>query len=385
MVNMMTTKLTDKSQINPFSAMASIYLFTAIFTSLGSFLSILNLYTINGISWMRIHFITLGVTLQFLMGFLPKQVAKDQEVGTRWDIFVILNTGILVFLYGRYYQDHAFLLTGGIILFIATLLFYIQLITIKSSGPAFESGKLFYLTGLTYFFLGILMGTGIWLNWGVELQVKNILEVHIHANNWGLITFVFAGLFIDNYEKWYHRSLKWPQSIKYVYVLLVIGTFGLVLGPWTGSLLLIVPGLLAHLIGSVLLLLNLYLPLKTKSEKSLLQAISAYIWFFAPVFVSPLVLLRLPGIPGMTIEARAPEALIFGWVLPIILFFYLTLSKSNTAEPHALSSETAILFHIGAISLWIGIFTVDLFYGLAYLFWMVAVITVLFDHLKAKA
>ena len=61
------------------------------------------------------------------------------------------------------------------------------------------------------------------------------IEVHIHANNWGLMSLVFAGLLIDLYPQFTGRELAWPRSVKAIFWLMSWGALGLVLGPWTGS------------------------------------------------------------------------------------------------------------------------------------------------------
>jgi hypothetical protein len=367
---------------DPFSFMSMIYL---ILASLGAFLSFLSITTsfyFDGIEWIRVHLVTLGVIIQFLYGYLPKRVTNDNLQPVRWDIFFLLNIGILTFLTGRYFQIQPVMLTGGLILFLTTILLTHQLYSLRVILD-FTSGTIFYLTGLAYFFLGIIMGTGIWLGWASTLQVSNILEVHIHANNWGLLSFVFAGLFLDKYEDWFGVPLANPQNFKRIYYLLLVGTFGLVLGPWVASKPIIVPGLIAHLVGTVLLLRSIISPLKASlfSSTPNLHLFSAYVWFFAPVVISPLVLLGVSWVPSITVEARAPEALIFGWAIQIILLVLVYFRKPQV-NIAALDTIVFALFNLGALLLWVSIFSSDFFYGLAYLFWSVAILIVAIKGLR---
>lgn len=44
----------------------------------------------------------------------------------------------------------------------------------------------FYLTSIAYLSLGIIIGTGLFLNWSNVLYIKVPLEVYIHANSGAL-------------------------------------------------------------------------------------------------------------------------------------------------------------------------------------------------------
>ena len=42
---------------------------------------------------------------------------------------------------------------------------------------------------------------------GDLFTLKTPVEVHIHANNWGFLSLVFAGILVDTYSNWAQRSL----------------------------------------------------------------------------------------------------------------------------------------------------------------------------------
>ena len=92
------------------------------------------------------------------------------------------------------------------------------------------AGSKFYIAGLVYFLLGIVIGTGLWTGWSTPLGILgNVKEVHIHANSWGLMSLVFAGLLVDMYPEWTKKALAYPKTITPIFWMMVLGAFGLVL------------------------------------------------------------------------------------------------------------------------------------------------------------
>ena len=56
------------------------------------------------------------------------------------------------------------------------------------------SGSLkFYLTGLVYLLVGIIIGTGLWVGWSEPLRIGIPKETHIHAHSWGFAAPGLAG------------------------------------------------------------------------------------------------------------------------------------------------------------------------------------------------
>ncbi len=61
-----------------------------------------------------------------------------------------------------------------------------QLWGMKASGSSTavpSPTRKFYLAGLSYFLLGIIVGTGLWFGWAKPLHIATPLEVHIHADH----------------------------------------------------------------------------------------------------------------------------------------------------------------------------------------------------------
>lgn len=355
----------------------------------------------GGLRWLRVHFITLGAITEMIFGLLPAIVAIHAgrpRPRFRWDIWLALNIGLITLLVGIPIINQPLIFAGGTLIFIATVLLIEQLRQLRSTetgGAAPEAGngqpragRKFYIAGLSYFLVGITVGTGLWLGWSGWLQIRVPVEVHIHANNWGFLSLVFAGLIVDMYPRWAGRSLAWPRSITPIFWLLTIGALGLIIGPWVGSNLFSVPGIILFLGGTIWLLLNVITPLwddkQAWSQPGLWHLVSAYFWILAPVLVAPLIILQVPGFPGAGIERSAPQALIYGWVLQFgfvfIPYFFYRLFLPH--EPARLGGSwfSLVTVNLGGFLLWAGIFLTEyqgLLHGAAYLLWTLSMIPII--------
>ncbi len=346
-----------------------------------------------GLRWLRVHLITLGIVTQSLFGLMPGLVAARhglQKPKPRLDIWLVLTTGILTLLFGIPLTNVSIMATGGTLVFAAAVMLIDQLrrlgpdkISPESGHP---SGRRFYITGLAFFLLGIYVGTGLWFGWTIPLRIQVPLEVHIHANNWGLISLVFAGLLVDLYPRLTGRMFAWPGSINKIYWLMTIGALGLVLGPWTTWMVFTVPGLLMHLAGTIWLLLNIFRPLvgsELLRTPGPWHLASSYIWILAPVLMAPLILLNVPGFPGVGIEQRAPQALVYGWVLQFSygLLPFFAGQISDQPEPRLGGSWISLAFvHLGGILLWASIFLDPIqgfLHGSAYVLWALSFLPIL--------
>src|SRR5690606_11350588 len=97
---------------------------------------------------------------------------------TRWSTWLALNSGIIVLLIGIPLINSTLILTGGTLVFIAVLLLIKQLADMgaKPLDASGGQGRPFYIAGLSYFLLGIIVGTGLWLGWGAWLRIKVPIE-----------------------------------------------------------------------------------------------------------------------------------------------------------------------------------------------------------------
>lgn len=380
---------------NPYFLVAFLYVALAVLGALGA--SLVNLEVLPffaGLRWLRVHIITLGTLTEIAFGVLPLMIAARSAVPrpkTRWDIWLLLNLGLLILLIGIPPINMPLITTGGTLVFLAATLLFIQLAGMRSGSAAAapSSGGKFYLTSLIYLLLGILVGTGLWQGWSTWLQIRVPLEVHIHANNWGFMSLLFAGLLVDLYPRFAGRPLAWPRAITPIFWMMTLGALGLVLGPWFQSNLFSVPGLILHLSATIWLLASVIKPLLGDSKlwtPGILHLITAYVWILAPVMVAPLIILEVPGFPGVGIEQNAPQALIYGWVLQfgygiVPLFFRRAFS---VGAPDQLGGNwfSLIAVHLGGILLWAGIFAPDsrpVLHGIAYGLWALSIIPFVYE------
>jgi hypothetical protein len=348
-----------------------------------------------GLRWLRIHFITLGILTEVIFGMLPRLTAARlgrPRPKMRWDIWASLNAGLLTLLVGIPLVNGALIIAGGTLVFVAAALLIVQLAGLREPGrralPRPGPGSPFYLAGLAYLLLGILVGTGLWVGWGEGLRIAVPIEVHIHANNWGFMSLVFAGLLVDLYPGFTGRPLAWPRSIRPIFWMMTLGALGLVLGPWLNALYFSVPGLVLHLAATFWLLANVVMPLRGDRlwrTPGIWHLVTSYVWILAPVLVAPLIILKVPGFPGAGIEQNAPQALIYGWVLQFgyaLLPYILTRGLLPAERPARLGGSWLSLatVHFGGVCLWASIFLKDfqgLLHGTAYAFWLVSLVPML--------
>ena len=362
-----------------------VFTFVALLASADASLVSINLISaFPALRWVRVHFITIGILLQVIFGLLPWLVAslsRKPRPAMRWDIWLTLNAGFLALVSGFSGMNHPMIFVGGTLIFIAATLLLIQLWKV-SDGDAPASLK-FYITGIFYLLVGIIIGTGLFLNWSETLQIKVPLEAHIHANSWGFMSLVFAGLLVDFIPTITGRPLGGKNAVTYIYWGMTLGAFGLVLGPWLGgSLPPTVSGLVLHIASIVWLVVLMIRAFKQSgrlNNPGAWHLVSSYMWILAPVLISPLILLKI--LDGKAIEAIAPQALIYGWVLQfgIALIPYIErkffLQEENPQLGGCWGSLAAAT--IGSIFVWVSIFIVPargVLYGIGFALYTIPLI-----------
>ena len=369
----------------PYLLTTLIYIFVAILAAADASLVSLNLASsFPALRWVRVHFITLGILSQVIFGLLPilvASLAKKAKPAFRWDIWLTLNAGLVVLIAGMAGVNHPMIFAGGTLVFIAATLLLLQLWNVRG-GDAPASLK-FYITGVFYLLVGIIIGTGLWLNWSEALYIKVPLEAHIHANSWGFMSLVFAGLLVDFIPMITGRPLGGKNAVTYIYWGMTLGAFGLVLGPWLGgSLPPTVAGLVLHLSATILLMVAMGRALKEGGRLSTAggwHLIASYMWILLPVLVAPLILLKF--IEGGPVESTAPQALIYGWVLqfgvaliPYIARRYFLKQDSPQLGGNWLSLAGVTL---GSIFVWASIFIIPargVLYGIGFAIYALAMI-----------
>jgi len=369
----------------PYLLTTLLYAFVALFAAADASLVSLNLVNaFPALRWVRVHFITLGILSQVIFGLLPLLVAslsKKPRPAVRWDIWLTLNAGLVALIAGFSSVNHPMIFAGGTLIFIAATLLLLQLWNVRG-GDAPASLK-FYITGIFYLLVGIIIGTGLWLNWSEVLYIKVPLEAHIHANSWGFMSLVFAGLLVDFIPMITGRPLGSAKDVFLIYWGMTLGAFGLVLGPWMGgSLPPTVSGLILHLAATIWLMVLMGRALKASGRLTSAggwHLLASYAWILLPVLVAPLILLKF--IAGGPVESFAPQALIYGWVLQfgIALVPYIARRFFLKEENPRLGGHWGSLAGVtlGSLFVWVSIFLVDirgLLYGIGFALYALAMI-----------
>jgi hypothetical protein len=349
-----------------------------------SFVSLNLIGAFPALRWVRVHFITLGILSQVIFGLLPLLIAslsKKPKPAMRWDIWLTLNIGFVSLVAGFAGVNQPMILAGGTLIFTAATLLILQLWNVRG-GDAPASLK-FYITGIFYLLVGIIIGTGLWLNWSEALYIKVPLEAHIHANSWGFMSLVFAGLLVDFVPMITGRPLGSTRNISLIYWGMTLGAFGLVLGPWLGgSLPPTVSGLVLHLsstIWMVVLMIRVFKESGRLKGAGAWHLVSSYLWIIAPIGMAPFILLGL--VEGAPIEQTAPQALIYGWVLQfgIALIPYIARRFFLKDETPQLGGNWVSLAGatFGSIFVWASIFIVPargVLYGIGFALYAIALI-----------
>ena len=371
----------------PFPYLLTTLLYVVLALLAAADASLVSLKLVNvfaALRWLRVHFITLGIITQVAFGVLPGLVANlanKPRPPMKWSIWLALNTGLVALVAGFFGINQPMILTGGTLVFIAAILLFVQLWQMRSGSG--QASLKFYLTGLFYLLVGIIIGTGLWLNWSPALYIQVPLEAHIHANSWGFMSLVFAGLLVDLIPQITGRPLGSGKALSSIYWGMTLGAFGLVLGPWLGgSLPPTVSGLVLHLAATIGLLVLLIRALRDGGRLSSAggwHLVASYLWILAPVLVAPLILLGV--LEGGPIEATAPQALIYGWVLQfgIALIPFIARRFILKEESPALGGCWGSLASatLGSILVWASIFILPaqgVLYGLGFALYTLALI-----------
>ena len=369
----------------PYLLTTLLYTFVALLAAADASLVSMSVFSaFPALRWVRVHFITLGILSQVVFGLLPlltASLSKKVRPSMRWDIWLTLNAGLVALVAGFGGMNHPMIFTGGTLIFIAALLLMLQLWSIRG-GDAPVSLK-FYITGIFYLMVGIIIGTGLFLNWSNALYIKVPLEAHIHANSWGFMSLVFAGLLVDFIPMVTGKPLASKNATAYIFWGMTLGAFGLVLGPWLGgSLPPTVAGLILHISATVVLLVSMIRTLKQSGNLNSAggwHLVSSYIWILLPVMLAPLLLLGI--LEAGPIESTAPQALIYGWVLQfgIALIPYIARRFFLKDEKPQLGGCWGSLAaaNLGSVLVWVSIFSgtaEGIVYGIAFVLYALAMI-----------
>ncbi len=376
--------------MNPYLLTVTFFLSLAALTALDTTLVNLNLVAwFNGLRWLRVHFVTLGVLVELVFGFLPTLVAarvNKPHPALNWGIWFFLNAGLITLIIGIPLVNAALILFGGTLVFLATILLLRQLRMLDLALGVPTPGRLFYLAGLAFLSLGIIFGTGLWLGWGEFLRAASPKEIHLHANLWGFTSLTFAGLLIDLYPGFAKRALALPRSIPVILGLFVAGGTALVIAPWIGDNTMMIGGLLLHHTATGLLVYNIVKPLigeRNMWTAGLLHLVAAYAWILAGLAVVPFSVFGAFQVPLARVEAQAPLILVFGWVLQFTFALapYIFARVLAPDQPAQLGGNRPSLFalNVGTLCIVAAIISETYqatFDAIAFGLWAIAILTI---------
>lgn len=355
----------------PYLLMSLLYLSLVVLSWLASILTGLEIIPLFGsLKWLRVHLVTLGTLSEIIFGLLPTLVASVRRQPLpkmRWDIWLSLNAGLVLLMIGIPTITHALIVTGGTLVGLATILLIKQLMDLRpaqvSEQVSHSEGRKFYITALSYLVLGGLVGTGLWLGWSEVLHIYAPIEVHVHTNLWGFTALILAGLLVDLYPSFAKRPLAWPRTIPWIYGAMTLGALGLIIGPWLNINWFSLTGLILHTLGSMLLLVIVIKPLlgdRRAWTPGTLHMLTAYVWFFLPVVVAPMIVARATDFPVEEVAGSGGPILVFGWILQFgyALVPYLFTRFFEPDKPARLGGTWLSLttIHVGSILFWISLF-----------------------------
>ena len=110
---------------------------------------------------------------------------------------------------------------------------------------------------------------------------------------------------------------------------------------------------------------------------------TAYVWILLPVLIAPFILLNVPGFVGGDIEATAPQALIYGWVLQFsyALIPYLVQRYVHGESKASLGGNwfSLLTVNVGSALVWASIFVLPLrssLHSAGYLFYVLSMLPI---------
>ncbi|MCL7452411.1 MAG: hypothetical protein M8467_05120 [Anaerolineae bacterium] len=387
------------SVFNPYLLMSLFYFSIAIVATLGSALVSADFVaSVGNLRWLRVHFITLGMLTQAVLGVLPGLVAAragNRTPRTRWDIWLVYNAGLLGLLVGIPLINEPMMIAGGTLVMIAVALVAWQLRGLKaagSSGPAQSPGGSsgwFYRVALGYLLLGSFIGTGLWLGWGNWLHLPAPKEVHVHSNLWGFAALLLAGFLLELVPGRDLRQPGWQRSVKAVFWLMVLGALGLAAGPWIENTTIETVGLVAHTVGTVWLLVRWARAQRQRASCALpgaLHLVTSYFWLLVAVAMAPLIVFTPARDIAQQIAQQGGPILIYGWLLQFSygLIPYLFRRSLLPGEPPRLGGNwlSLVAGHLGTGLYIAGLFAVELrpvLHAAGYTLWALSALPIVID------
>lgn len=318
----------DRLWINPFTLMAGLYVTAGLFFAVLKGLEVIpGMFAPGNLNWIRVHTITIGTITQMVFAALPGILSRrlsiaDRPAGEGWIQWVLLNSGFVLIMLGLVGVDSWTAAIGASLVFVAVYRLLNGIVKAwATAGRPWRESFRFYGTAPIYLLVGIIMAISLLFNLWAPGGRMGILEAHVHANVWGFLALIVAGMLFDLFPVLVGGQMARPHWIGRTYHLLNVGAIGLVVGPWINVHALTVGGLLTYVVGTMTLVLNLYLTLRLHRKLSPPTAhiFTAYLWMIVPAFFAPFILFAPDMVDVMAVEAAATQGLINGWVMGMIM------------------------------------------------------------------
>jgi cytochrome c oxidase cbb3-type subunit I len=352
---------------NPFYLMAGVYLVLAVLALAAlALVTVGVLAPIPGLVWMRIHLLTIGVVVQVVLGALPSLAAarlQSQPPGRAMNgaLWLLVNSSLALLLYSMPQGLSVLAAAAAVGIFLAIVLMLASLHRRGACPPVgARAGLLLFVVGPLFFLVGIFMAVSMLLHWPAPGGFFGQLEAHVHANVWGFLALVVAGVLLERLPAAVGRPLRWPSLVPATSWLLVLGTAGLVFGPWLAVLPMTILGIAVYVTGTGLLLANLVATAIAghRWTANIAHLLVAYIWMLVPAAIAPIILAITGKLPTGQVEAAAVSGLIAGWVLQVALAgLPLRLRElRQRATGWDGSWISLVLLNVGVLLVWVAAF-----------------------------
>jgi len=352
---------------NPFLLMAGLYLtigFIAIVGKLAVDARLID--ALPRIRWLTIHFVTIGGMTQALFGLLPAlTTSASGDPGTassrsRWMQWLLLNAGYPLILVGMATGETLIAVSGATLVLGGLLGLLLTVHRISSSGTGVQR---YFRTAPWYLVVGILAAFGMLLNIHGPGGYFGSIEAHVHANVWGFLALVVAGVLLTFLPRLFETELQYLTLRRFTYWGITVGAAGLVAGPWLARHELTMLGLAIYVGGTVALLLNVIQTYRASDRgepNRFALILGAYLWLVFPVPWAPLVLLFPDAVPGAAIELSAIDGLVFGWMLQLAMAFLPVVLVADSYQESSLFKHIPTARDTVGQPSWVQILSVNL-------------------------
>lgn len=348
---------------NPFYLMAGLYFIVdAVVVALFILITAGVLPPFAGLSWARVHLLTIGVVTQAIFGTLHQRATlratTPAGVGITGATWLLLNVGFAILLVSMPAGQVTIAAIGAGSIFSAVVLLItsIRRLPIAPISGA-RSGALFYRSGPIFFLVGITMALGMLLGWSSPGGYFGLIEAHVHANVWGFLALLVAGVLIERIPAHLNTPLRFPGLVPLTAWLLIIGAIGLVVGPWAAILPLTILGIGVYVAGTALLLANLTGTVRAARgwTANLTHLLIAYVWMVVPAIAAPLIVLATGRLPTDRVETAAVAGLVAGWILQIVVGAFIPGFYRTTPDPARSNGSwlAVISINVGVTGLWL--------------------------------